>query len=278
MFKLMRGNETSPRVQIFMKLVLALPLSKTVQSCATIDRDQKHAAVLKASNLMHPWGATVRKGSDVWLTITGPPTDALKVQRKLLTFRKSMIVLFWNPFRGIIIFVLILREIIRNQASKLWAGTDATGNWKLCMADWLKTWETQAAGSLSSHLWVCVCVCVCVCVWFSAAPNEISRQAESFSSSLQQRLKVRLADSADAFYSPQPAPSCRMRGYRCPPTPLLISTPIHPLHTLPSLHYHPGPPWQGSVHLPVKLGGGRRGWRPPPECLDTLADVLRGDG
>ena len=158
-------------------------------------------------------------------------------------------------------------------------------NWqrKLFMADWLKTWETQAAGSLSSHLWACVCVCLCVCVCvcmcgFSAAPNEISHQAESFSGSLQPRLKVRLADSADVFYSLEPAPSCRMRGYRCPPTPLLIPTPIHPVHTLPSLHYHPGPPWQGGVHLPVKLGGGRRGWWFPAECLDTLADVQRGDG
>lgn len=39
-------------------------------------------------------------------------------------------------------------------------------NWqrKLFMADWLKTWETQAAGSLSSHLWACVCVSACVSV------------------------------------------------------------------------------------------------------------------
>lgn len=47
MFTLMAGNKTSPHVQIFMKLVLNLPLSKTVQSCATIDRGQKHVDILK---------------------------------------------------------------------------------------------------------------------------------------------------------------------------------------------------------------------------------------
>lgn len=81
-----------------------------------------------------------------------------------------------------------------------------------------------------------------------------------------------MADSADAFYSPEPASDEMV--YRGPPTALHVPTSIHPLHVLPSLHHHPGPPWQGSVHLPVKLGGGRR----RSERLGTLADVQQGDG
>ena len=51
-----------------------------------------------------------------------------------------------------------------------------------------------------------------------------------------------------------------MRGYCCRPTLPLIPASIHPLRRLTSLHYHPGPPWKESVHLPVKLGvGGGRG-------------------
>lgn len=186
-----------------------------------------------------------------------------------------MIVLFWNPSRKII---FVFRENSRNQASCEQARIQLAGK---VVHGWL-TEDVRDTGSWlteQSSVSVCVRLCLCECVCgFSAAPNEISHQAESFSGSLHPRLKVRLADSADAFYSPEPAPSCQMRGYHCPPTPLLIPAPIHPLHTLPSLHYHPGPPWQGSVHLPVKLGGGRRGWWFPAECLDTLADVQRGDG
>lgn len=141
--------------------------------------------------------------------------------------------------------------------SKLWAGRNATGRESCArLTDWRRERHRQLA-----H-WAVICWCVCACVRslarFSAAPNEISHQAKSFSSSLQKRLKVRLTDSADAFYSPLPALGCQMRGYRCPPTPLFIPTLIHPLHTLPSLHYYSGPPWQESVHLPVKLVGGRR--------------------
>lgn len=66
----MPENKTSLHVQIFIKLVLNLPLSKAVQSRASIDRGQKHAAMLKVLGLMHPSGATVIRGPDVWLTIT----------------------------------------------------------------------------------------------------------------------------------------------------------------------------------------------------------------
>lgn len=44
---------------------------------------------------------------------------------------------------------------------------------------------------------------LCVYVGFSTPPNEIKRQAKSFRSYVQHRLKVRVTDSADAFYSPE---------------------------------------------------------------------------
>lgn len=118
---------------------------------------------------------------------------------------------------------------------------------------WL-TEDVRDRGSWLTEPVICVCACVC----FAAAPNEISRQAESFSSSVQQRLKVRLADSADAFYSPVPAPS--WWG--------VTATAHQPLHSFPHpfivcTHSHPSIitlvlPGRG-VHLRVKLAGGRHG-------------------
>lgn len=101
---------------------------------------------------------------NVWLTITEPSTANLKVQRKWLTFRKSirksMIwMLFSNPFKEIIIFIIVLRENVRNKTCKLWAITDATGR-ESCA--WLTNWRRERHRQLAH--WAVICECVTVCV------------------------------------------------------------------------------------------------------------------
>lgn len=81
-YKLMPGNKTSPHVQIFMKLMLHLPPWKSVQSCATIDHSQEHAAMLNVLSLMHPWGAHSDKR---FSRVARHRGVSLKVQRKSLT-------------------------------------------------------------------------------------------------------------------------------------------------------------------------------------------------
>lgn len=80
-YKLMPGNKTSPHVQIFMKLMLHLPPWKSVQSCATIDHSQEHAAMLNVLSLMHPWGAHSDKR---FSRVARHRGVSLKVQRKSL--------------------------------------------------------------------------------------------------------------------------------------------------------------------------------------------------
>lgn len=145
-----------------------------------------------------------------------------------------------------------------NHVSALWAGTNTTVKegcaW---MTDWrCKRHKYRLTEWSSVRAWVCVGVCgsqqlqMKLAIKLSPLAGVCSRDSRSDS------------DCADAFDSPEPAPGCCKRGDRCRPSPLLIPQLIHSLHTLPSLHYHSGPPWQGGgVHLPVKLGGGWRGWR-----------------
>lgn len=67
--KIYAGDEASPHVQLFIKVVLNQPLSRlSGTSCVTIDRGPIPAAVLKVLQLMHPTGAAVIKDPDVQLT------------------------------------------------------------------------------------------------------------------------------------------------------------------------------------------------------------------
>lgn len=153
-----------------------------------------------------------------------------------------------------LLFSLLSEEVERTRAGMHAASRDSCA------------WMTDCSRERHRQLarWAVICVCVCV-----REINEISHQAESFSSSLQKRLKVRRAVSADAFYSLAGHQAAR-RGVSAAHQ--LIPSPIHPLaHTLPSIYYHPGPPWQEEVHLPGKLGGEMRGDGP---CWSSYIPLL----
>lgn len=98
------------------------------------------------------------------------------------------------------------------------------------------------------YVYVCVvggvCVGVCVCSVFpSSSRKKLAIKPGLSNSSLQDTIKVILPDSAVLF------PDV---GTKLPTE--------QGVHTPPFLHYHHDSPWHRSVHLPVKLAGGKEEW------------------
>lgn len=106
---------------------------------------------------------------------------------------------FWNLLNDVVYFGFLLRKRRYTCERRSHIGAD------LCTDGWVKMWETHAAG------WLVICE--------HRAQTEISHQTESFSSRLQDTIKVRVAISADAVYSLALAPNCRMRGLPLPSGP-----------------------------------------------------------